>query len=344
MISERPFFSICIPAYNRARYLEPLLDSIVGQDFDDYEVVICEDGSPERGQIQEIAERYAHGSLRSKLRLILNQRNLGYDGNIRELARQARGTYCLYMGNDDLLCKGALQSAHQRLGKAGNIGVALRSYAWFDSDPNTPQQVVRYYDSEKIFPPGASTIVDFYRRSGVISGFIVNRDAAVACETQQYDGTLYYQMHLTGNILATMSAIYIPELLVLCRAGVPPDFGNSAEERKNFTPGRYTAEARLTMLAGIIDIASGIEGRQRVAVTDAIKRTYSLYFYPYIRDQLKLPLVEYIKLFNASRRMGFGVTPHFYAYFFVGYIIKQQQMDRVVRIVTRLRGKTPALK
>ncbi|EAM4312517.1 glycosyltransferase, partial [Salmonella enterica subsp. enterica] len=45
------FISICIPSYNRAEFLEPLLDSIYNQDYclknNDFEVIVCEDKSPQ---------------------------------------------------------------------------------------------------------------------------------------------------------------------------------------------------------------------------------------------------------------------------------------------------------
>lgn len=40
-----PFFSICIPAYNPGNYFHECLKSIAGQSFQDYEVVVVDDGS-----------------------------------------------------------------------------------------------------------------------------------------------------------------------------------------------------------------------------------------------------------------------------------------------------------
>ena len=51
-------FSVCIPAYNRANVLPELLESILIQNFRNYELVICEDNSPEREAIRRIVARY----------------------------------------------------------------------------------------------------------------------------------------------------------------------------------------------------------------------------------------------------------------------------------------------
>ena len=43
-----PRISVCIPAYNRAVLLPPLLDSILAQQYPDYEIVVINDGSRDR--------------------------------------------------------------------------------------------------------------------------------------------------------------------------------------------------------------------------------------------------------------------------------------------------------
>ena len=41
-----PFFSIIIPTYNRAAFLPKAIESVVGQTFTDWELIIVDDGSP----------------------------------------------------------------------------------------------------------------------------------------------------------------------------------------------------------------------------------------------------------------------------------------------------------
>ena len=63
----RPLISVCIPAYNRTDELGHLIDSIVAQSMDDWEIVICEDGSPQRERIRDVAARY-EATLGARLR------------------------------------------------------------------------------------------------------------------------------------------------------------------------------------------------------------------------------------------------------------------------------------
>ena len=136
--------SVCIPAYNRARFLPELLDSIISQIDDGCEILICEDNSPERNKILEIVMGYQERNP-NLINLILNEVNLGYDGNLRSLISHAKGKFCLFLGNDDLLYPGALQEIHSILKKQKECGVIVRSYGTFDNDPQSIKQIFRYY-------------------------------------------------------------------------------------------------------------------------------------------------------------------------------------------------------
>src|ERR1700758_492167 len=130
MTTGRRKFSVCIPAYNRARHLPTLLDSIFCQDYQSFEVVICEDDSPERPQIAAIVTNYAR-RYPGVIKYSENERNLGYDANIRNLVARSCGEFCFFMGNDDVMCPGALAHTAGIIDRYPGIGFVLKSYAWF---------------------------------------------------------------------------------------------------------------------------------------------------------------------------------------------------------------------
>ncbi len=47
---DRPFFTVVMPAYGVEKYLKKAVDSIRSQTFEDWELIIVEDGSPGPGQ------------------------------------------------------------------------------------------------------------------------------------------------------------------------------------------------------------------------------------------------------------------------------------------------------
>ena len=57
-IVSNPKFSVVIPTYNRARDIPRCLDSLVLQELQDFEVLICDDGSTD--DTASVVENYSH--------------------------------------------------------------------------------------------------------------------------------------------------------------------------------------------------------------------------------------------------------------------------------------------
>jgi abequosyltransferase len=340
MTRARRKFSVCIPAYNRARHLPALLDSILAQDYSNFDVVICEDNSPEREQIAAIVMRYSERHP-DTIRYYENQLNLGYDANIRNLVARAKGQFCFFMGNDDLMCPGALACAADIIDRFPDAGIVLKSYAWFDASPDAINQEVRYFREERRFARGSEAIAVCFRRSGVISGYIVDRDAAHAAATGKFDGTLYYQLHLTASVLAHKCAVYTPQVLVLCRNGEPPDFGHNCNESGRFVPGRYTPDARLNMIDGALAILRHHDRTAHMCLTKTVMRDYANYFFPCIRDQLSLSPSGFLNLYFRFAKMGFYKYPMFHFYCLAAYLLGEKGCDTITRLARNYLGRSP---
>jgi hypothetical protein len=340
MNPSRPLFSICIPAYNRARHLPRLLDSIFAQDFADFNVVICEDFSGERSAISEIVSAYAKARP-GVVRYIENERNLGYDGNIRKLVEAADGEFCFFMGNDDVMCPGALANVADLLDRHPDVGFVLKSYAFSDRSVGYIGQEVRYFSEERRFSQGREAILVCFRRSGVIAGYVIRRDPAHAAATDRYDGTLYYQMYLTARVLSAWPAVFTPRVLVQLGGDEPPDFGNSGSEQGKYQPGAFTAQARLNMVQGALTIIRDLKAAGGIDVAEEVQRDFANYFYPFIKDQLTLPCREFLRLYQAYGRMGFVKYPMFHFYCVAAYLLGERRFDLTTRAIRRRLGRSP---
>ena len=99
-----PEFSIIIPAYNSERYVEQTLRALERQSFDDYEVVVVDDGSTD--DTYRILERVAR--LNPRVR-VFRQANMGPLLARRTALSQARGEFAVFLDVDDLLRDDALE-------------------------------------------------------------------------------------------------------------------------------------------------------------------------------------------------------------------------------------------
>lgn len=342
MSATMPLFSVCIPAYNRVEVLRDLLDSVLTQDFDSYEVVVCEDASPDRPKIRAVVEGLPE-KWRGRVRYFENETNLGYDGNVRNVLAKAAGEFCLLMGNDDLMCPGALKTVAAGLASHPDVGVVLRTYASFDDDPASINQVFRYFDRERIFEPGAPTIITFFRRCVVLPGLVVHRATALRFATDDFDGSLLYQLYLVGRILAKKRGLFLPEVLTLYRNGGIPYFGNSPAERGKFVPGIITPDASLHFMASMLRIAAAVEQRCGLPVYRPIVKDLANYSYPFIAIQAQQPWRVYVRYCWKLGRLGFGRYPLFYVYLLALAGLGARRVEAVIRRIKRHVGHTPVL-
>lgn len=87
-----------LPVYNGERYVAEALDSLLGQSFTDFELVISDNASTDT--TAEICRRYAARDAR--VRYIRQPRNIGLNPNHNFLVREARGEYFKWAAHDDL--------------------------------------------------------------------------------------------------------------------------------------------------------------------------------------------------------------------------------------------------
>jgi glycosyltransferase involved in cell wall biosynthesis len=95
--TPHPRVSVVIPLYNCERYLAECLDSILAQDFRDFEIVVVDDGSTDKSL--DIVKTYAAKDAR--LRWLKNQNNLGLTGNHNACLQAARGEFIKFVHQDD---------------------------------------------------------------------------------------------------------------------------------------------------------------------------------------------------------------------------------------------------
>ena len=92
--------SVIVPIYKVEKYLEECVESILGQTYTALEVLLVDDGSPDR--CGEIADRYAADDSRVK---VIHQENQGLSEARNSGLRAASGAWIVFVDSDDVIHK-----------------------------------------------------------------------------------------------------------------------------------------------------------------------------------------------------------------------------------------------
>ena len=109
--------SICIPTYNRADYLPSALESILEQISDQVEIAICDNGSTDG--TPELAAAYRQKYPR--IRYFRFEKNVGPDRCFLKAMEIAQGEYGWFLGDDDAIEKGSIQTVLDMLDRHKGI-------------------------------------------------------------------------------------------------------------------------------------------------------------------------------------------------------------------------------
>lgn len=136
--AENSLVSICIPTYNGEKYLRQCLDSCLDQDFKDYEIIICDDGSQD-GSIA-ILESYA--TMHSQITLVKNEKNLGLVENWNKCISFAKGKWIKFVFQDDYITKDCLSVFTDAIDERSHLIVCQRN---FSLPENADNEMKTYY-------------------------------------------------------------------------------------------------------------------------------------------------------------------------------------------------------
>lgn len=103
-------FSIVMPVYNNEKYFPIAVQSILDQDYTDFELIIVDDGSTDK--TSELADQMAAQDKRIH---VIHQENQWIYASFNRGIREARGDYIYIVNSDDRLMPGALSLMAQKV-------------------------------------------------------------------------------------------------------------------------------------------------------------------------------------------------------------------------------------
>jgi len=97
--------TIAIPTYNRCKYLQETLDSILSQITDEVDIVVSDNASTD--ETEQVIQKYTKYAF---IHYYRNSENLGMDGNFLNCLNKAKGEYIHLMSDDDIMLPGTINA------------------------------------------------------------------------------------------------------------------------------------------------------------------------------------------------------------------------------------------
>ncbi|MBD2101123.1 glycosyltransferase [Leptolyngbya sp. FACHB-261] len=214
---QQPLISVIIPTYNRLAYLKEALKSVLRQTYQNFEVIVSDDCSPESPQalIEDLND--------PRIRLRRNSKNLGVALNVAHAFEQAQGEYIACLNDDDLWNENFLEKLVLPLVQQPELALAFCDHYIIDANGNVDQQETeqnskRWYRNqlkEGIYQPFYDLGL-VHQAVSPASSAVIRREMINLLELREVG--VYWDYYLT--YLACRSgrgAYYCPERLTLYR-------------------------------------------------------------------------------------------------------------------------------
>jgi len=126
-----PVVSVVMPAYNCRSYIRQAVESVMGQTFSDWELLIINDCATD--DTLAVARELAAGDPR--IRVLSNEKNLGVSKTRNRGIAEAKGKYIAYLDSDDVWLPEKLEKQLALMERTGAT-LCYCSYAIIDKDGN----------------------------------------------------------------------------------------------------------------------------------------------------------------------------------------------------------------
>ncbi len=188
MSAADPHLSICIATRNRAALLRETLDSIAAQVTDEVEVVIVDGASTDETQA---VVRQSQARL-PRLRYCQLQVNGGVDRDYSRAIELARGEYCWFMTDDDLLKPNAIATVLRHLNQGYSLIVLNAENRTLDQSEVIHARRLGVF-ADRVYQPHESEALfeDVGYHLTYIGAVVIRREVWNARDKERFWGTWF---------------------------------------------------------------------------------------------------------------------------------------------------------
>ena len=199
-VNCRPRVSIGLPVYNASRYIADAIESILGQTFRDFELIISDNGSDD--ETYEICNEFAAND--DRVCVSRQTENRGASWNFNEVVRLSAGEYFRWHAHDDLVRPAHLQRCVETLDARPDVVLCHTGVDIIDANGELIERYGVRLDLDHPSPSHRfAELVLPWQRCFPIFG-LVRRTVLLRClplgSYAHADGVLLAQLGLRGRI------------------------------------------------------------------------------------------------------------------------------------------------
>jgi len=233
--------SVIIPAYDRPDMLQEAIVSVLDQTYDDFEVVVVDDGSPE--PLEPVVEQFDDNRIEYH-RLEENQganvaRNTGIE--------KSSGDYLAFLDDDDRWKPTKLEDQVVILDKKPDIGLVYTGQEFVDSDETTTKTKT---------PDGGGDVKRYLLKGGYVGGFsCVMLRRELVCTVGKPDPELPILQDTEWWLRLSRETLFfaIEKPLVVRRIGDHDQIGDDYEQLRNIAyPKVYNEHKQMAASEGLV--------------------------------------------------------------------------------------------
>lgn len=217
--------SICIPTFNRAKYLHELLENIstISNKYKDYfEIVVSDNCSNDN--TEDIVRKFQYANKDISCKYIKQASNIGPENNFYFVASQASNKYLIVLGDDDKISDNFFKALLKH--EEEDIDMFILNFSVFNLDFSRCTKKETYsFKDDTLFTHKNKVLETFGPGPSFISSIILKKELFEKVEQTEYaifnkyGFSFLFLVYLSISNKKNLKVMYLKDTLILQRSG-----------------------------------------------------------------------------------------------------------------------------